>query len=147
VLTLIVPGRPVPKARARLGRGGRWYTPERTRHYERRVGYIALEARDYWESAGPARVWPKDVLYDIEVVACFYGRRTADGDNVLKSVKDGCQGILWTNDRQVRRATIEVRAVSSREEERLELRVAIAPSSKGSTVPNGGPKPKRSSAG
>lgn len=124
VLLVSIPGRPVPKARARLGK--HWYTPQRTIDYEERVAAHALEARARWEKTA-ARTWPRDASYVIEVRARFGDRRARDGDNILKSVKDACQKILWDNDRQVRKATVELLRENGIVES-LELAVAVEPS-------------------
>jgi Holliday junction resolvase RusA-like endonuclease len=94
VVSLYVPGEPVPKGRPRITtRGGkpRGITPEKTRAYEAAVAAVAL-AKGHWILAGPLRV---------EMVAVFTRPRRVkidgrtphdkrpDLDNVVKSIIDG----------------------------------------------------------
>lgn len=98
-LEFIVPGCPVPKARARATRGGKhWYTPAPTVAYERACGQAAMVAR----FVGPGMRWPLDkaARYRVECVFFMPDKRTRDGDNVLKSIQDGCERVLWLSDRQ-----------------------------------------------
>lgn len=93
VVSLYIPGQPVPKLRPRVVRRGGLHaiTPEKTRAYEATVAAVAL-AKGRWILAGPLRV---------EMVAVFARpkRVKADGrtphdkrpdlDNVVKSAIDG----------------------------------------------------------
>ena len=101
-LAFTVPGAPVPKGRPRVVRNGgkvRGVTPPRTRVYEATVGVYALQARQL--HPGP---WPLDVHYS--VTAEIAGGR-GDLDNVAKSLLDGCNGVLWSDDARVRRLLVE----------------------------------------
>lgn len=91
VVVFFVDGYPVPKQRARSGRNGRHYTPERTRAWEQRVRLRARAAsRGRWsEYAGPVKL-------EIEV-----GSTRGDLDNHAKSVSDACNDVLWVDDRQI----------------------------------------------
>ena len=91
--TFVVRGPPQPKERARRGKGGRWYTPERTRAYEAAVRNMAALSRH--------RRWPVDRQYAVTVTAYFADGRARDVDNVLKAVLDGLAGVAFSNDRQV----------------------------------------------
>ncbi len=103
-LSITIVGKPQPKERARQGRtrAGKaiWYTPERTRRYQRAVATAALLARQTWQTIH-GTTWPLDASYEVWVSLTFRDRRIADGDNCLKSVLDGAEGVLWRNDRQV----------------------------------------------
>lgn len=92
-LSFTVIGPPQPKERARRGKGGRWYTPERTRRYEAAVKAMA--------SLSVPRGWPMDARYSVTVTAWFPDGRHRDVDNVLKAAQDACAGILFDNDRRV----------------------------------------------
>lgn len=116
-LRIDVPGPPVPKARARKGKGGRWYTPPRTRQYEAHVRTAALAAR---QQAGG---WPTDARYEVQARICFPDRRRRDGDNVVKSLLDAANGVLWDDDSQVVRRTTE--DTVDRERPRVEMVVRV----------------------
>ena len=96
-VSFVVDGQPVPKARARAGRGGVHYTPEKTRSYERRVGVNRF--REEYLKYGDD--WPMDKRYRVTVCAYFSDRRNRDLDNVLKSVLDGLNKHAYHDDRQV----------------------------------------------
>lgn len=94
-VTFTAYGPPVPKARARRGKGGHWHTPKQTAEYEKLVAWHALARRRLIES------WPLDGSYRIECAIYFPDERRRDSDNVLKSVLDACNGVLWNDDAQV----------------------------------------------
>lgn len=104
-LRFLVPGRPVPKERARMGWTRRrfrrvWYTPEATREYARKAATYANQARGDWEYCHGLR-WPHDARYALTLTIYTRGLRRPDTDNVLKNVKDALQGVLWDNDRHI----------------------------------------------
>jgi len=124
-----VPGRPVPKQRARvyhdrkLGKI-RGVTPDATRQYENNVGLFALARRP--------RGWPKGIRYAVHIDAhvALTQRdkrpRKIDLDNVVKSVLDGLNKILWDDDHQVDALSAR-RWPAATGQERTEVRVtAIA---------------------
>lgn len=90
-LTFTVPGPPVPKERARRAPNGRWYTPTKTRDYERLVASCALHVG----------AKPKTGPVHITLAIFWPDRRSRDADNVLKSIQDGLNGIAYDDDRQV----------------------------------------------
>jgi Holliday junction resolvase RusA-like endonuclease len=101
-IEFVIEGPPVPKARARKTRAGHWYTPQKTRIYEALVKKTAAEARaKMWLETG--ELWPvgKKNRYRIECEFYMPSNRGYDGDNILKSIQDGAERALWTNDHQV----------------------------------------------
>lgn len=86
-MRLEVPGRPIPKARARRGKGGHFYTPDKTRRYEDDVAWYARLAKVKFTGR-------------VKVSAEFHQRRPfTDGDNCMKSLLDGLQkGGMLRND-------------------------------------------------
>ncbi len=115
MLKFQIPGDPVAKGRARATvRNGRveHYTPAKTSAYETVVGLFARKAmrgREVYTGALALKV-----VFRLEVPASYSNKRRAacldqiefpakkpDLDNLVKAVKDGCNGILWRDDSQV----------------------------------------------
>lgn len=93
----VVPGAPVPKARARVTRGGHAFTPKRTADAE-------LLVRQHAKQAGvQRRVGP------VRLTICFYeaDRRRRDLDNMAKLVQDALNPSrkdpwgAWQDDAQI----------------------------------------------
>lgn len=119
-LTFSVPGEPVAKGRARAFiRGGKigHHTPDKTARYENLVRLAAKQAIGAAKPLeGPIGLrctfWlPVPMSYSNKRrKACLNGSerhcKRPDIDNLLKSVKDGCNGVVWVDDCQV----VEVRA-------------------------------------
>lgn len=114
-LTFFVPGEPVAKGRARafVRRGViAHYTPDKTARYE---NLVKLSAKNATNGAKPLEgplslrctFWlPVPMSYSKKRrEACLNGSerhcKKPDIDNLLKSVKDGCNGVAWVDDCQV----------------------------------------------
>jgi len=96
------------------------YTPAKTASYENLVKLAAIAAmRGTEPTAGPVAL---SLTLDLQIPASWSKKRRAlaaagtiaatkkpDADNVLKGIKDGCNGIVWRDDAQVVRITIEKR--------------------------------------
>ena len=97
-IRVIIEGCPVPKQRPRAGKGGRMYTPKKTRKYERLVADMARLAY----GGDP-------VDHDVEVrMAIFWpDRRRRDLDNTVKSILDGFNGVIYVDDYFVQRLVVE----------------------------------------
>lgn len=107
-LSFVVPGPPVPKARARVVRNKdrvtgatktRSFTPDKSASYEQHVGILALAART------KAKQWlglDRCVRIGLSV-RVYRSREQGDLDNFIKSAKDALNGVLWADDWQVRR--------------------------------------------
>lgn len=94
-----VPGEPVPKARARVVRGGA-YTPERTVNQEQRIQqYLKVAYPQITPYAGPV---------GLLVQVRFKGAGRGDWDNFGKLVSDALNKRAYLDDKQVVRATVEL---------------------------------------
>jgi Holliday junction resolvase RusA-like endonuclease len=103
-IAFTVHGPPVPKARARVVSSGeganrktRSFTPGKTAAYESLVSMRALEARS------KTRQWPwqdKDARFGI-TISVYRSAERGDLDNFEKSIWDGCNKVIWHDDRQV----------------------------------------------
>jgi len=89
-----VMGPPVPKARHRTYKG-KAYTPKKTLGYEKLVAQHALRARTF------AHLRPFDGPVGLKVVVSFADKRRRDLSNVLKSLEDGMNKIIYDDDSQI----------------------------------------------
>ena len=123
IVTFNIPGQPVAKGRPKFARRGAHvvaYTPAATVSYENLVKMAAtLAMRGVEPTAGPVAL---SVSLSMQIPASWSNKRRAlaaagsiaatkkpDADNVLKGIKDGCNGIIWRDDAQVVRITLEKR--------------------------------------
>lgn len=115
MIEFFIPGDPVPKGRARharVGAGVRTYTPAKTAKYEAAVKTAARAAMAGAEAiSSPVRLslvirlaapssWSKKRRAEA------YGRMIAptkkpDASNVVKSVEDGMNGVVYRDDSQI----------------------------------------------
>lgn len=98
-IAISVYGKPVSKGRPRVTANGT-FTPRETLDHEQLVGQSVLFTHR-------PRVDDKS---DFEVDVVFYmpTRRGVDIDNLVKTVLDGLNAVVWKDDRQVTRVTAEV---------------------------------------
>lgn len=115
-----VPGQPQGKGRARFARQGRFvraYTPEKTVAYE---GLIALAGQQVMSGrdrlSGPVELqisavfqmpksWSKK-RRSAALIATEWHTGKPDGDNIMKAVGDGLNGIVWNDDSQIARCSL-----------------------------------------
>ena len=89
-----VPGKPTPKGRPRVMRGGWTYTPAKTKQFENLVKLVAISARRTrkdWKLEGSFRL----------LVVCYGADLRSDWDNLGKAISDALNGVIWNDDRQV----------------------------------------------
>ena len=127
----------MPKARARVTRFGA-FTPQKTVDYEKAIGEAAMIA-----FGGLGGTWPNDARFEMQCSFYFHRRllkrpvkgrkRTeatkADVDNLLKSVMDGLEGVLFTNDNQVDSVSAHICRDALRN--RTWVRVSVIPPAEG----------------
>jgi crossover junction endodeoxyribonuclease RusA len=94
VISFVVPGKPVPKARARVMRGGWSFTPKKTLDYENLIKLVGISRRN------ALKVSISGGSFSIKVI-CYGARKNGDVDNYLKSYMDALQGVFWVNDCQI----------------------------------------------
>jgi Holliday junction resolvase RusA-like endonuclease len=119
-VSFTVLGQPQGKGRARFARQGRFmraYTPEKTVAYEGLIalaGELAMEGRELF--TGPVAMTvtcvfqqPKSWSKKRRLAALTrpeWHTAKPDGDNVLKAVGDGLNGIVWKDDSQLAQCSI-----------------------------------------
>jgi Holliday junction resolvase RusA-like endonuclease len=103
-LIVTISGPPVPKGRPRSTRTGRVYTPAKTRAYEKHVARTCMQ---HLTELGAAANWPRLAEYEVSLLV-YRATKRGDGDNFLKAFSDGAEGVLWANDRQIKKATVEL---------------------------------------
>jgi len=119
-ITFNVPGPPQGKGRPRIVKHGKFSAlaaPTKTVAYE---GLIALAAAEAMQGrpliAGPVMLtltichavpasWSKRKQQDA-LAGLILPTSKPDIDNVLKAVGDGCNGVVWEDDRLIARCTI-----------------------------------------
>lgn len=111
MISFTVPGQPQGKGRARFG-NGRTYTPAKTVAYEGLIAFAASEAmRHHQLIEGPVYVtvtatfdipksWSKKKRMEASSGLLWHTGKP-DGDNVLKALGDGLNGVVWKDDSQV----------------------------------------------
>jgi len=105
-----VPGAPVPKARPRRARHGKWYTPRSTEQHE---DAVRAAARSAW-SAKRLEPWTGQLA--LSVVFWLPTRRRVDLDNLTKLVTDALNGEVYADDSQI--WSLEARKAFSKVEPR-----------------------------
>lgn len=91
IATFTIPGRPRGKERPRMGRNGKFYTPKTTREYEESVAWFAKAAYKEEPTKDPVRL-------DLTIRS---SKSRADISNILKSIEDGMNGIIYVDDKQI----------------------------------------------
>ncbi len=117
VTRITIPGIPVGKGRARSTKDGRHYTPAKTRAYEDQVrmlaklamgrappheGPVALTLDIFLRVPQSWAQWKRDAALSGAVLPT--GK--PDADNCAKSIMDGCNGLVWSDDAQVVSLTV-----------------------------------------
>ena len=88
--TLVIPGNPIPKERARTVRGHS-FTPQRTARQEKLIRTTALAAGI------------KPISDPLRVEMWFYrdSHRRGDVSNMIKLAEDALNGVAWEDDNQI----------------------------------------------
>ena len=113
-MKLVIPGRPVPAVRM-----------------TQRSKFISKQAQRYLEykniigwTAKVAGFRPKHSLYEVAATAYIdLRKRDMDVDNLAKSLIDGLNGIVWHDDRQVVKLSIEKVYVDDAREQKAVIEI------------------------
>lgn len=116
-LTFIVPQRPCAFVRTTQRQQFRDKYYARYRDYKEYFGTFAQQAIQKY----PSFYCDKGTDVELYTVAFIRGRRRIDADNLLKSFMDSMNAIIYQDDSQVVKATIEKRSVKKEEDERVEV--------------------------
>ena len=113
-VAIVMPVRAVPKARTSHGRYGQRYTPKRTRDFEKLVSIYAEQAMKGREQLKGAlglsitftfkvfKSWnKKDKELALQQKILPVSNVIGDISNLIKSVEDGMNGIVYPDDRQI----------------------------------------------
>lgn len=136
-----VNGIPQGKARPRFTKGGRAYTPAKTRRYEeavREAAQLAAQAQGFikHDKGTPLRAsvtawfpvpasWPKKKRA-AALSGALYPAVKPDADNIAKAVLDALNGIAFHDDKQVVSCTVSKR-YTFRDDDTPRVVVHIAP--------------------
>jgi Holliday junction resolvase RusA-like endonuclease len=104
----VVPGLPIPKARARKGKNGAWYTPKVTKQYEEAIAatFKAIThgsvRYDGPVSLSIEAVYGDDPELRVRITPLPSGRtKRPDVDNIAKIVMDALNGVAYEDDAQI----------------------------------------------
>ena len=112
----IIDTKPVPKARPRLGRGGRVFTPQTTLAFENTCALSYGNRHNFGKD--PISI---KITFNFEVPKSYTKKKQQDAlngilrpsrndiDNLIKSVFDGLNGIAWEDDRYIAKLQAEKR--------------------------------------
>lgn len=115
MIVFTVPGQPVAKQRpkfARMGAFVKTYTPKETVNYESLVRYAAAQAMNGADPMEGPLTLNVEIFLTIPASASkkqqllmrqniVMPTKKPDGDNVLKAIKDACNGVVWRDDSQI----------------------------------------------
>ena len=93
-LQFIVYGDPVGKERPRKGKWGHFYTPTKTKKYQKQIGlnYIVIHR---------GKKFPEETKIYLDLKIYFRSKIHPDADNVFKLVADALEGVAYKNDKYI----------------------------------------------
>lgn len=96
LIEFTIPGKPVGKERPRMGKNGKFYTPKRTRDFESLIRQVAIVARNR------VKIYkPLDEPVAVQIIIFHCNNQFGDMDNIIKSILDGMNKIIYHDDKQV----------------------------------------------
>ena len=121
-IQFFVKGEPRPKQSFRSTGHGRGYTHPRVKAWQTEV---AVEAQNAMRAAGLFNE-PLDRDLFVELVFTLGDHRRVDLDNLSKTVLDGMNGVVWTDDRVIIDLHLRKRITTNPEETGVSVRVDVA---------------------
>ena len=101
-LEFTIPIKPVAWQRVKRGRYGQSYVPEKTKTFERSVGFYAAKAAQGFKFPNtPLILTAKFILERPKSSKLIHPIVRPDLDHYLKALKDGLNGVLFEDDSQV----------------------------------------------
>ena len=108
----ILDGKPIPKARPRVTHSGRAFTPKATRDYELSIAEVGRQAMSGRSPVSEPVTLSVKAFFPIPTSWTKPRQAMAldgtlahtvrpDGSNILKSVEDGLNGIVYQDDSQI----------------------------------------------
>lgn len=96
LVDVVIDGQPLPKERPRFSEG-RAYTPPKTKDIQEAIGYEVKTAMER----------ETDEEHELAVDIGFFrkSRSRVDIDNLIKTVLDSCNGVVWRDDSQITQLT------------------------------------------
>ena len=115
VITIIIPGEPIPMQSFRIGYRGHHFQSARIRAAQDAVAWCAREAM-----AGES-----PLIGPVAISATFArkSRRRVDCDNLFKLVADALEGIVYKNDAQIMHLELDKVQVDRLDEAKTTIRV------------------------
>ena len=111
---MFIPVKPVGKERPRMSRHGVVYTPKKTREFESLVGaYGRKYMSDHGLQISDKAMSVNVIVYDAvpkswskvnrrdALAGKIRPTKTPDGDNIVKAIFDGLEGVVYVNDKQI----------------------------------------------
>lgn len=114
IFEMVIEGDPVTKGRPRHGRGGKTYTPAKTRIAQDAIGFMALNICHTPNETD-------DLSIDLMFATSTHRRQ--DIDNFIKLVLDSLNGIVWKDDTQI--TELHAHKMYDKEHPRTEIRVSL----------------------
>ncbi len=119
ILSINFPGDPIAHARPRMGRGGRFYTPEKTRTYRQNLANAIIAEM----TGSPYQKGAHDT-YALNAVFYRSTRQRIDIDNLIKTVFDAVtQTGFWADDCRVHEVSARIEKAS--ENPRVEFSISL----------------------
>lgn len=120
-IKFMIPGRAVPAVRTTQRQKFTDLNYQRYLTYKHIIGFNALN--ELKKSKFSFADKGKEI--EIEVKVYLATRHRCDVDNLLKSFMDGLNNVLWCDDSQVMKATVEKIFIKDKDKERSELYIKV----------------------